>query len=375
MRVGIDITSIMYGRGVSRYTSNLVKSLLKVPQIELALFGSSLRQKKELQAFAHTLQPAPAATHFQSWPPKLLSHLWQLGLNTIAAQDPHVSVFHSWDYLQPPDKRVPLVSTIHDLAMLKYPETAHPDILKAHHKSWQILHERNAHIITVSHAVKRDILEYLNFPSDHVHVVHSAVPRELKAAANHLTEEQHEALYQQLTQGRPYVLFVGTLEPRKNVSRLIKAWQPLQDEVDLLLVGESGWDTATLGPLPAHAHLLGRQSDANLSVLYTEAEAVVFPSLDEGFGLPILEAFSFGTPVITSNCGGMAEVAGNAAELVDPFSVASIQDGIRTVLQEGSEARQLRLQRMILRKQMFLWKNTAQHTAEVYRLAVSDHSE
>ncbi len=372
MRVGIDITSIMYGRGVSRYTANLIRSLIKIPDLDVSLFGSSLRQKEQLVQFAQSLQPPLASTHFQSWPPKLLFYVWHLGFNSILSHDSKIEVFHSWDYLQPPDMHLPLVSTIHDLAMLKYPDAAHPDLLKAHKKSWQILHDRHAHIITVSHAVKKDILERLDFAANHVHVVHSAVPREIKTAANKLSEEQHEEIYQQLTNGRPYVLFVGTLEPRKNLSRLMKAWLPLQKEVDLLIVGAVGWDT-TLDELPPTARLLGHQSDQNLSVLYTEAEALVYPSLDEGFGLPILEAFSFGTPVVTSNCGGMAEVAGNAAELVDPLSVESIQHGIEVLLKEDSEARQVRLQRMIIRKQMFTWKQTAQLTAAVYRQALQDH--
>jgi glycosyltransferase involved in cell wall biosynthesis len=110
-------------------------------------------------------------------------------------------------------------------------------------------------------------------------------------------------------------------------------------------------------------------------VLYAESELLLYPSLYEGFGLPILEAFYFGTPVVTSNISAMPEVAGNAAELVDPSSVESIRQGIKNILREENDAQRIRLQKMVLRLQLFSWQRVADETAKVYRRAVEIHEQ
>lgn len=285
---------------------------------------------------------------------------------------PKVQVFHSWDWIQPPDKDLPLVSTIHDLAMLKFPETAHPKLLSMHRQSWKILKQRQAHIIAVSRATKRDIVELLDIPADRIHVVHEALPEEVVKIGEALDEEKVTELVQGLGLTRPYLLAVGTREPRKNLERLIEAWEPLAKDYDLVIAGEQGWDATSTGKKLVgmeHLRLLGRVDDQTLAALYTNAEVFCYPSLYEGFGLPILEAFYFDVPVVTSNVSSMPEIAGNAAELVDPLSVDSIRQGITTVLQESETARHTRRQRMVIRQHMFSWRNAAEQTAKVYEIA------
>jgi glycosyltransferase involved in cell wall biosynthesis len=154
---------------------------------------------------------------------------------------------------------------------------------------------------------------------------------------------------------------------------LIEAWEPLQNEVSLLIAGSAGWDETDQQPHHANLHFLGRVTDQQLNVLYAEAEAFVFPSLDEGFGLPILEAFYHGTPVITSQVPALVEVAGNAAELADPESAEDIRRAISVVLNESAEEQRQRLQKMIIRLHMFSWHQTAQQTLEVYSQALRNH--
>jgi len=166
---------------------------------------------------------------------------------------------------------------------------------------------------------------------------------------------------------------VGTREPRKNLLRLIEAWKPLQSQIELLIAGESGWDT-TENVQEVGLRFLGQVSDEELSVLYAEAELFAYPSLYEGFGLPILEAFHHGTPVVTSNNSGMIEVAGNAAELVDPLDVSSITKAIEKILSESNDDQKKRLQRMIIRQQMFSWKKVARETLAVYKKAIADYA-
>ncbi len=383
MKVGIDITSIIYGRGVSRYTSNLVTQLAQRKDVDLVLYGSSLRQVEQLQRFAKAINQervfarSDIPTVFQKIPPTLMEILWnRLGMNRLTTVMPQINVFHSWDWLQPPDKNLPLVSTIHDLAILKFPETVHPKILRLHQQSWKKLKERGAEIIAVSAATKKDCVELLGFSPDRVHVIYEALPKEVSQVAEGLDEETFERIKTRLKLNRPYLFFVGTREPRKNLVRLIEAWQGMAADVDLLIAGESGWDeSAQTNKKLKQPRFLGRVSDRELAVLYSEAEVFVYPSLYEGFGLPILEAFYHGVPVVTSNVSAMPEVAGNAAELVDPLSVKSIQAGIEKILTENREDQQQRMQRMIIRLQLFNWRKAADATIQVYRIAAEKNGE
>jgi len=378
MRVGIDISSLMYDRGVSRYTQNLVHSLVSANQLDLTLFGSSWRQNALLKTKADRLiKSGVFKKHLvtvQQWPPKLLSILWRIGWNKMAALKPKIDVFHSWDWLQPPDEKLPLVSTIHDLAILKYPNTAHRSILEAHQRSWQVLREREAQIIAVSQTTKKDIVELLGIPPYRITVIPEALPLDFRHSAEQITEESVSVILKQFSIDWPYLFFVGTREPRKNLERLIEAWKPLASHVGLVIAGAKGWDRTSQTGFFKHPHLkfLGQVTDTELNILYGEAEAFVYPSLYEGFGLPILEAFYHGTPVVTSNVSALVEVAGNAAKLVDPFSTESVRQGMVDILNESLVEQQKRLQRMVIRLQLFSWDKVARETILVYKKALEE---
>lgn len=377
MKVGLDFSSVIYERGVSRYTSNLLMALRQHKQVKLALYASSLRQQESLKRYLNSHQLGQVEHAIQNYPPSVLSWLWRFGFNPISNQLPNLDVFHSWDWLQPPDKLIPLVSTIHDLAMLHFPETAHPQILSMHQRSWQELKKRRAQIIAVSQATRRDVIELLGFPASDVHVVYEALPVETKQVADSLTEEQADAIKHRYQLHQKYILFVGTREPRKNLARLIQAWLPLAKEYQLIVVGEQGWDDSAkwLAQAPAHQlRFLGKVDDRALSVLYAEAELLAYPSLYEGFGLPILEAFHHGTPVVTSNTSSMPEVAGNAAVLVDPLSVEAITKGLTAILNENPDQQRIRLQKMIIRLHSFSWQHVASDTVRVYQQAIETKS-
>lgn len=385
MHIGLDVSSLVYDRGVSRYTANLARALLSKKNIKLSLYGSNWRQFAYLQQQAKKilhkqLYPHQSRLVLQKIPPSLLDLAWRFGFNPVSKQLPNIEAFHSWDWLQPPDKNLPLASTIHDLAILKFPKNAHPQVVKAHLRSFNILKQRQAQIIAVSLATKRDIVNILQIPAWQVTVIHEALPDEVKAVSQQLTEEQSEAIKHRLRLDQPYLLFVGTREPRKNLLRLIQAWEPLKKDYQLIIAGEAGWDETSQNQQSAgvrallkcpQLRFLGKVTDQQLAVLYGEANAFVYPSLYEGFGLPILEAFYHGTPVVTSASSSMIEVAGNAGELVEPESVESIRAGIVKILNENLSAQQTRMQRMIIRLQMFDWQKVAEQTVEVYQKAIN----
>lgn len=379
MHIGIDISSLVYGRGVSRYTRNLIEALNDC-RVNLDLFGYSWRQHQWLEKQAQELASGNPNTRFKvsQIPPKVMEKLWHFGLKPVKSFLPSIDVFHSWDWLQPPDKNLPLVSTIHDLATIKFPDMAHPEILARHQKSWQTLKEKQARIIAISRSTKADIVELLGYPAYLVHVIYEALPSEIEYLGQIISEEEFESTKTKLSLNRPFIFFVGTREPRKNLQRLIEAWEPLSSDFDLVIAGASGWDETSRNNKFEELQkqglkFLGRVSDRELYVLYAEASVFALPSVYEGFGLPILEAFHHGTPVVTSNNSGMLEVAGNAAELIDPMSIESIRNGLTKILSENLEEQRVRLQRMIIRKQLFSWEETAKNTLKVYQQAIEDY--
>jgi glycosyltransferase involved in cell wall biosynthesis len=299
-------------------------------------------------------------------------------MNPISRVLPGIDVFHSWDWVQPPDTRLPLVSTIHDLAILKFPETAHPQVVNLHQQAWQRLKDSRAHVIAVSRSTKKDVIDLLGFDPSRVHVVYEALPTEMQKVSEKLSDETYQHLKTKLNLAQPYILFVGTREPRKNLKRLIEAWLPVADEILLVIAGEAGWDetSSKLNQAMRHPQLrfLGRVSDQELAVLYSEAAVFAYPCLYEGFGLPILEAFYYGTPVVTANVSSMVEVAGNAAELVDPLSVSDITRGLQAVLNESLASQQQRMQKMVIRLQMFDWQRVAKETVAVYQAAIQERA-
>ena len=378
MKIGIDISSLTYQRGVSRYTGDLVRALAREKNVQLFLYGSSLRQQKilknELRKVLRNVTPDRYDLKLQSLPPSLLSKLWQFGLNPIGSHFPKLDVFHSWDWLQPPDKNIPLVSTIHDLAIIRYPEVAHPKVLKMHQRSWQILRDRQAQIIAVSNSTKNDIVRYLEIPEKNITVVHEALPTQVAEISRDLAQKPELVAFikQKLQLNKPYLLFVGTREPRKNLARLIQAWLPLANDYQLIIAGEQAWDGSELISKNPNLRFMGRVTDQELAVLYHQSELFVYPSLYEGFGLPVLEAFAHGVPVVSSDIPAIREVAGNAAELCNPLDETSIRQAIEKVLNEKKLDSEQRMKKMIIRLQLFNWQKTALQTLVVYQKAIDN---
>lgn len=356
--MAIDIGSIPYGRGVSRYTSNLVRALAKQKHLDLTLFGSSFRQRQILKDFSVQVG-LERKTLVWPYPPSVMQKLWNdWHLASPEQELGSPDIFHSWEY-QPPLQRSALVSTIHDLAMLRFPETAHPSLLRVHKSSWKVLRREARAVIAVSEATKRDIVELLDVDPAKVHVVPEALPKESKLR---VTPQQVAVQLAALGLERPYILFVGTTEPRKNLRRLISAWEPLAKDLDLVIAGAPGWES-----LPQHRHLrvLGRVDGVQLASLYAGARTFAYPSLYEGFGFPILEAFYYGTPVVTSSVSSLPEVAGDAAAYCDPLHVESI----RSALESSLHHRKKYIRAGNRRLERFSWKKVAKETVQVYESA------
>ncbi|HYI61592.1 MAG TPA: glycosyltransferase family 1 protein [Acidimicrobiales bacterium] len=265
-----------------------------------------------------------------------------------------------------PGHRAPLVVTVHDLAFLAQPDHPTRHGLRFFRRGTELA-RRHARLVLVPSEATAAECRSAGFAADRIRVVPWGVD---VVAASPAAREAARARHRL---ERPYVLFVGTIEPRKNLRRLVEAMAHLdRAELDLVLVGAEGWNQdlgALLDRLPGRARALGFVPPADLGPLYAEAAAVAYPSLREGFGLPVLEAMAQGAPVVTSRGTATEEVAGDAAVLVDPSSVESIAAGLDRVLGDPAGAAALGA-RARDRAATFTWARTAERTVEAYRDAL-----
>lgn len=356
MRIAIDISQIVYGTGVSVYTKNLVRNLLKIDsQNEYILFAGSLRRRQEIKDFSASLKGA-----FQERvlpiPPVAADWMWnRLHTAPIEWFTGKIDVFHSSDWTQPPSNAYK-ITTVHDLAPILFPETVKRDAIRnitnTHMRRLAWVKKEVDRIIVPSVATKNDLIR-MDFDESKIRVIPEAVEGDFRPAK----KEEIELVKKKYQLFQPYIMTVG-IGGRKNTERLLGAFDEVRvkEKIDLVLVG-SGKFPETRG-----VRHLGHIGNPELAILYSGAEAFVYPSLYEGFGLPILQAFACEVPVVTSNISSMPEVAGEAAVLVDPNSVDSIVEGVKSALRRRDSLIKLGRERV----KEFSWENTAKKTLEVY---------
>jgi len=354
MKIAIDISQVIYGTGVSVYTKNLVDNLLKIDkENEYILFAGSLRRKGDV------LSMYPSAKVFPI-PPTLADLLWnRLHKFPIEKLIGQIDVFHTSDWAEPPSSAFK-VTTVHDLAPFLYPNLFPRDIIRnivdvhRHKLSW--VREETKRIIVPTLATKKDLIN-LDFKEEMIRVIPESIPGNFKK----IEKEKITKVLRKHKIFGDYVLSVG-VDPRKNTENIIKAFEHSSAGRDLkmVLVGSPKYMKIKDA---RNVRILGKVETDDLIALYSGASALIYPSLYEGFGLPILEAMACGCPVVTSNISSMAEVAGDAAILVDPYKVDSISDGIEKVLRGPKSY----IEKGLKRVQDFSWEKTARATLEVYK--------
>jgi glycosyltransferase involved in cell wall biosynthesis len=296
-----------------------------------------------------------------------------------------VSVGHFTNSVAPLLSPCPTVITIHDMTLWLLPKYHNGLRLLSMRPFIPVAARQAAAIVAVSRATKEDVVRILRVPPEKVHVIYEA-----PAASFHPMDE--ETALNTVRQGRSpegaplrglperFALYVGTIEPRKNLVRLLHAFAQLWHggvvPHKLVFVGQRGWKDEPVFRAVEKLELqqavlfLGYVPREILIALYNLAEALVFPSLYEGFGLPVVEAMACGTPVITSRNGSLDEISGEAAEFVEPTSIESIAEALRRVLNDP--ARQVELSHQgLAQSSRYSWAVAAEQTRAVYRQVTS----
>jgi glycosyltransferase involved in cell wall biosynthesis len=316
MRVGLDVSPLDQTRaGTARYLEQL-EGIEGVELVRLAFRGRTR---------------AATVVRDAVWYP--------LGLPR-RARELQLDVLHCPTFRGPLSTSVPLVVTVHDLAVLRHPETF--NLWTRHYSRLYVSRVVQAatKVIAVSEFTRGELVDLLSTPATKIRVIPNGVAPVFSPEGTAAEGE--------------YVLAVGTLEPRKNLARAREAAQ--KAGVELRVAGERGWGGVDV------EGWVGRVPDDELAALYRGARCLVYPSLYEGFGLPVLEAMACGTPVVTSAGGATEEVAGEAAVLVDPLDPASIAAGIEAAESRREELRLLGFERV----RAFGWERVARETADVY---------
>jgi len=351
MRVAIDISQIVYGTGVSQYTKNLVKALLKLDhEDEFLLFAGALRRKSDV------LNLFPQTKIFPI-PPILADFFWnRLHILPIEKLIGQADLIHTSDWAEPPSI-IPKVTTIHDLYALKFPRMIDKEVRAAHERRLRWVFQESKKIIVPSDSTKKDLLD-LGVPGERISVIPEA-PAYSKAG-----ESEVAAVKLKYGIKGNYLMAIGA-SPLKNTTRIIKAFHLSSAGKDLKLI-LAGRPTGVEIPEERNVRALNFVPAKDMGALLTGSRGLVFASIYEGYGIPILDAFNCGVPVVTSNTSSMPEVAGGAAALTDPNDVNSIADGIEKILRGPKGFVEKGLERV----KEFSWEKTAKETLAIYKEVV-----
>ncbi|PJW16463.1 glycosyltransferase family 1 protein [Geobacillus sp. WSUCF-018B] len=364
MKIGIDLRVLdsLNITGLGRYALNLTKELIKFKE-EYYFIGNV--DRSELEYTKNMTIPIELPYGDIEFANKLLSLI-----GYVEDLDMMFSPF----YPLPERRTFKGIVTIHDLIPLRLPEIfRNTGIYNFYDTYMRECAEHIDHIITVSNSTKQDIMELYGIEEEKISVIYLA--GHSKCFNREDVGEAQQKVFEKYRINKGYILSLCTLEPRKNLTRLLKAYEiirtKLKEEFHLVFVGGFGMRSEELireiekSPFKDNIIMTGYVPDEDLGVLYSNAEVFVYPSLYEGFGLPVLEAMGYGVPVVTSNVSSLPEVGGDAALYCNPYDVESIAYTIEKVLLSPTLQRQLR-EKSLERSKLFSWEKTALQTRDVF---------
>lgn len=364
--------------GIGWCADNLVKEIARDPEFECLCDYFAMGQTEERLKRVNVYEKYGAAMNPCQWfngvRYKMIWPIIPIPYRLFFKKDRDITQF--FNFVVPPGVKGKVVTIVHDMAYKAYPNTVNKKT-----RSWLEINmkascRRADVIITVSEFSKQEIIKYMNINPEKIKVMPNGVDLDLyHPGYNDKIVTEVKSRYRI---GGDYLLYLGTLEPRKNIERIIEAYSLLIQETDkekiplLVIAGGKGWlydsifETVKKLRIEDRIIFTGYVDEKEVPVLMKGARAFLFPSLYEGFGMPPLEAMACGTPVISSNTTSLPEVVGEAGLLVDPLDTASIKEGMKKIIEDKGLAEELGRQGR-KRALNYTWRNSADILKQIYR--------
>jgi len=386
LKIGLEVSSLInHGQdiGAGRYILNLVKGLLSIDKKnEYILFGTYSNSEYIELAYSLRKEFADADIGFKfiKASHKVLKLYEHLRFPPIELLGFKADIFHCMDYLIPPTLNKNIILTIHDLAFMRFPEFNFDWFIK----KYSLLVRKNANIsskiLAPSQSTADDIHKYFEIEKDKIDVVHLAAGPDFKKLSS---GELDRKILEKFNINGPYLLSVGTIEPRKDFVTLIKVYDLARKSHPdfkhrLVIAGRTGWKSEATyskresSPYKDDIIFTGRITDRELIQLYNQADVFVYTSLFEGFGFPPLEAMGCGLPVICSDSSSMKEVVGDVAVLLKPGDISGFSNNMTRVCRDKDLRKKLSVA-SVKRAGDFSWEKTAKRTLSVYRSVADIH--
>lgn len=372
MAIYVDISAAVHGRaGLGRYAANLARALVDIAANRFAFFYNRARDTHLPPGLEH-IPARSVRAGYKPWRMAVwLGQLARLGFNSLV---PDADLFHATEHLLLPLRGVPTVLTVHDLIFHLFPEHHKPLNYWYLNLALPLYCRRATAIIAVSETTKRDLARCWGLDPARITVVHEAADPRFRPAS----PEAIATVRQRYGLPPRFLVTVGVIEPRKNLSRLLDALAILRrdEDVHLVIVGGKGWLTSDFfRKLEAFPHrqaviLTGYVPDKDLPAVYSAATLCAQPSLYEGFGLPVLEAMACGTPVVCSRVASFPEIGGDAAHYFDPTDAAEMAAKIRAVWRDEELRAEMR-RRGLAQAALFSWARAARETMALYEQVLS----
>ena len=367
MRIGIDFTSASRERaGIGRYARELIRALSRLDRTNRYPLFVPRDAHADLLRFDF---PPNFSIHRAPLTERYLAALWQRARVPLPVEMfiGAVDVFYSPDFLLPPTFARRKLVTVHDLSYIRVPECYPAPLLNYLNRAVPPSVARADLVLADADSTRRDLRDVYHAPLEKIRILYPGVDSRFSPGVS----QDARARVRELTRGKPYLLSVSTLQPRKNYARLIQAFakiistfQPPTSNLQLVICGAKGWMFddifQTVARLNLRDHVLFPEfvADDDLPALYAGATLFVYPSLYEGFGLPVAEALACGAPVVCSNASSLHEVAGDAALYFDPRDMDAMAGTIQRALADDALRADLRTRGFAQAKQ-FSWEKAA----------------
>ena len=380
MKIAIDASKAINEKaGIARYTWEICKNLInRYQKDKFYLLFNFLRKSAEKKKIIEKLVNKSDNVHYKiiKIPGKLKETIYESNFSILNFYLKNFDLYHATDFLNFDNKlKIPQVLTVYDLSIVRYPEAGGKieDIRVAHARKLKKACQKADLILSISEFTKKDIIKYYDISPEKIVVTPLGFNPIFKKITN------NKKLIETLDKyniKKPFMLFVSTLEPRKNIINLLKAFNkfaltPTGKNHNLILSGKKGWHTDEMEKLyqkleaKERIKFLDYVPDNDLVYLYNATELFCYPSFFEGFGLPPLEAMACGAPVLISNTSSLPEVGGKAACYVNPESTDSIYEGMLKITKNKKMQNKMKSESLIQAKK-FSWEITAEKTHEAY---------